>query len=347
MRKFNRINRIRKRLTSTFRKNLPEIAPAYIDKPEKVNRVLLIRPNHRLGNQLMVTPLVQEIASTFPDAKIDLFLKGNIGATIFKKFSSVNKILKLPRKHFKEFIHYFICFWCIKNREYDVVINVSLSSSSGNLATHHCCSKIKLSNEKLSERIIEKYSDARHMAKNSIYRLRAALKGEIKNLDEKPIPNLNLALTDDELNEAKCIISRKLKKPHKIISIFTHATGAKKLTKEWWHAFYNRLGKEFPDHQILEILPIENISSIDFKAASYYGKNIRMISAVVQQTDLFIGTDSGIMHLAATSTTPCIGLFSVSRPEVYAPYGKGSFACDVKNASIDEIIHQVRISLSI
>ena len=72
MRKFNRINRIRKRITSVFRKNLPEIPVAFIDRPEEVKWVLLIRPNHRLGNQLMVTPLLKETTTTFPNAKIDL-----------------------------------------------------------------------------------------------------------------------------------------------------------------------------------------------------------------------------------------------------------------------------------
>lgn len=346
MRKFNRINRIRKRLTSAFKKNLPEIPAAFIERPEEVKRVLLIRPNHRLGNQLMVTPLLQEVTTTFPNAKIDLFLKGNAGIIIFKNYNSVDRILRLPKKHFKEFTHYLISFWCLKNREYDVVINVSLGSSSGKLATHHARSKIKLSNENLTERIKEKYPDAKHMAKNGVYRLRAAIKGNIEGLDEKPIPNLSLALTDDELKRANDIIKQKVGDAQKIISIFTHATGEKKLSKEWWHAFYDRLKKEFPDYEILEILPIENISSIDFKAPSYYGKDIRMISAVIHQTDLFVGTDSGIMHLAATSKTPCIGLFSVSRPEVYAPYSKGSFAVQVQNASIDELMLKVHSSLS-
>ena len=346
MRKFNRINRIRKRLTSAFRKNLPEVPPAFIPRPEEVKQVLLIRPNHRLGNQLMVTPLVQEVATTFPNARIDLFLKGNAGVIIFKNYNSVDRILRLPRKHFKELIHYFISFWCLKNREYDVVINISLGSSSGKLATHHARSKIKLSNEDITNNIINKYPDARHMAKSPVYRLRAALKGDINNLDEKPIPNLSLALTDDELTKAKEIIEQKIRNHKKVISLFTHATGGKKLSKEWWHAFYDRLGQEFPDYDVLEILPVENISSIDFRAPSYYGKDIRMISAVIQQTDLFVGTDSGIMHLAATSNTPCIGLFRISRPEVYKPYSKNCFAVQVKNASLKELMLRIHTSLS-
>lgn len=46
------------------------------DKDVKINRILISRPNHRLGNLLLLTPLVQEVANTFPDSKIDLSRKG-------------------------------------------------------------------------------------------------------------------------------------------------------------------------------------------------------------------------------------------------------------------------------
>jgi len=38
-----------------------------------VQSVLICRPNHRLGNQLLITPIVQEVIDVFPEAKIDLF----------------------------------------------------------------------------------------------------------------------------------------------------------------------------------------------------------------------------------------------------------------------------------
>jgi heptosyltransferase-3 len=41
--------------------------PATIDVP--VARILVIRPNHRLGNQLLLTPLLQEIEKLYPAAK--------------------------------------------------------------------------------------------------------------------------------------------------------------------------------------------------------------------------------------------------------------------------------------
>lgn len=44
-------------------------------------------------------------------------------------------------------------------------------------------------------------------------------------------------------------------------------------------------------------------------------------AACLMRCALFIGNDSGLMHLAAAAGTPTLGLFGPSRPEHYAPWG--------------------------
>jgi ADP-heptose:LPS heptosyltransferase len=44
-------------------------------------------------------------------------------------------------------------------------------------------------------------------------------------------------------------------------------------------------------------------------------------AAVLKRAALFIGNDTGIMHIAAAIGTPTLGLFGPSRPEHYAPWG--------------------------
>ena len=43
--------------------------------------------------------------------------------------------------------------------------------------------------------------------------------------------------------------------------------------------------------------------------------------ACLSRAALFIGNDSGLMHLAAASGIPTLGLFGPSRAERYAPFG--------------------------
>ncbi len=44
-------------------------------------------------------------------------------------------------------------------------------------------------------------------------------------------------------------------------------------------------------------------------------------AAALRRCALYVGNDSGLMHLAAAAGTPTLGLFGPSRPEHYAPWG--------------------------
>ncbi len=45
-------------------------------------------------------------------------------------------------------------------------------------------------------------------------------------------------------------------------------------------------------------------------------------AAILRRSALFIGNDTGLMHLAAASGTPTLGLFGPSPVERYAPWGR-------------------------
>ena len=46
------------------------------------------------------------------------------------------------------------------------------------------------------------------------------------------------------------------------------------------------------------------------------------IFLIMKECKLFIGNDSGLMHLAAASSTPTIGLFGPSDSKIYGPWGE-------------------------
>src|SRR4051812_18745263 len=72
----------------------------------EIKTILICRPNHRLGNQLLITPLLQEIIETLPHAKIDLFVKGGIAPQLFRNYKNISSIIQLPRKPFKDLMNY-------------------------------------------------------------------------------------------------------------------------------------------------------------------------------------------------------------------------------------------------
>ncbi|MDP4185183.1 MAG: glycosyltransferase family 9 protein, partial [Bacteroidota bacterium] len=54
--------------------------------------------------------------------------------------------------------------------------------------------------------------------------------------------------------------------------------------------------------------------------------------------EIFIGADSGIMHLASSSQITTIGLFSIKDPNIYQPYNNNSLAITTTNSNTDEWI---------
>ncbi|NDJ00043.1 glycosyltransferase family 9 protein [Flavobacterium sp. LaA7.5] len=292
---------------------------------DEVKRVLICRPNHRLGNMLLITPLVQEVERTFPDCKIDLFVKGNLAPIIFSNYTSIDRIIKLPKKHFKELFRYIGEWIAIKKTRYDIVINVNKNSSSGRLSTKAARGYYKFFGD-VDESYTAKYSDYCHIAKYPVYNFRYYL--SILGITEREnaeMPTLNLKLSETELAEGQRILAELVKDDRKTISIFTYATGNKCYSKEWWEDFYTTLQERYADeYNIVEILPVENVSQIDFKAPSFYSKDIREIASVIANTAFFIGADSGMMHLASASQTPTVGLFSITKANVYTPYNESS-----------------------
>jgi len=298
----------------------------------KVKRVLICRPNARLGNLLLLTPLIQEVTATFPECKIDLFVKGSLAPVLFKNYRNIDHVIHLPGKPFKHFIKYIQAWTALRKNNYDIVINVSKSSSSGKLSTQFANAKYKFSGD-FNEDLKLKYNDYEHMAKYPVYNFRNYLDklGFVKN--DQPIPSLNLRLSFFEIANGKKLLKKIVNNEKETICLFTYATGNKCYSESWWEDLYQRLLIEFPNHNIIEVLPKENVSQIGFKAPTYYSRNLRKIGALIANTQLFIGADSGMMHLASAVLTPTVGLFSITDQNMYQPYNNNSIAINTNDTT--------------
>ena len=300
-----------------------------IDK-NTVTKILICRPNHRLGNQLLITPLVQEVSDIFPNAKIDLFVKGNLAPIIFRNYPNIDQIFRLPKKHFSQLFQYLSAWSSLKKKHYDLVINATSHSSSGNLATKFANSKYKYFGEEENEEVTG------HMAKTTIYGLRNYL-SKAGIASNNPIHSLDIKLSAGEMQTGKEAL-QQIVHTDNVVSLFTFATGDKIYSAEWWEELYTKLKNAFPTYAFIEILPVENISQLDFKIPSFYSKDIREMTALIANTSVFIASDSGIMHLGSASKTPTIGLFSVTDKNRYQPYNNNSLGINTNETDKDEIV---------
>lgn len=342
MAKLNKINTLRKTITQSLTKNVgssSRIPSNFANKD--IKKILVCRPNGRLGNLLLVTPLLQELKETFPDAKVDLFVKGNLAPILLENYNNVEDIIILPGKPFKQLFKYMATWFTLKNNSYDLAVNVAPSSSSGRLSTKISSAKHKIYGE-LCDKIKEEHEDHVHIAKHPVYALRDYIGDSRVNVSQRPVQCLNLKLDEKEMENGRKILKELVKNEKKTICIFTYATGEKCHTETWWEEMYASLLATFPDYNIIEVLPKENVSQISFQATSFYSRDLREIGALISQTEVFIGADSGMMHLASSVDTPTLGLFSITDHKVYAPYNYQSIAKNTNSCSVEECIDDIK-----
>lgn len=337
-----KVNAIRRSLMRKLTENIGKTNFETVKKDDlKIKRILISRPNHRLGNLLLLSPLVQEVINTFPDSKIDLFVKGQISPIIYKNYKNIDKVIQLPKKPFSNIFKYVGGWLSLRARKYDLVINANFGSSSGRLSTSFARAKFKLFGE-YDEKYVRQFVDYQHSAKHPVYNLRQYLSqlGMSANTNEPPFLDLKLDAMEIESGRKSLFSIVQADKP--VICLFTNATGDKCYSEEWWHDFYSSLQQTFPGHHIVELLPVENISKLNFTIPHFYSKDIREMGAFIANTQLFIAADNGVMHLASASGTPTVGLFSVTDENLYRPYNSKSFSVNTRDTSNENIMALLR-----
>ena len=339
-----RINALRRTLMQWLTRNIGPAAGNQntgLSGKEEIRRILISRPNHRLGNLLLMTPLLQEIRETLPQAKVDLFVKGNLAPLVFKNYDNIDNIIELPKKPFSNFPQYVQGWLTLKKTRYDIVVNVINGSSSGKLSADFTNAKYRFYGD-IDEAFSSKYKDHEHLAKSPVYSFRNYLSKAGFIESEAKVAPLDLKLSAPEIADGKKLLTDLVKNDKKTICLFTNATGDKIYSAEWWEVFYEKLKIEFPNYNIIETLPVENTSQIAFKAPTYANKNIRTIASFIANTDVFIAADSGMMHLGASTPTPTIGLFKVTDTKSYEPYSSKSVGINTNVIDIDGCIAIVK-----
>jgi len=73
---------------------------------------------------------------------------------------------------------------------------------------------------------------------------------------------------------------------------------------------------------------------------SYLSMDLRTLTAVMAHGAVLIGTDSGMMHMGVCAQIPVVGLFNVTNPLIYGPYGNGSLSINIHDKNADERLNE-------
>ena len=76
------------------------------------------------------------------------------------------------------------------------------------------------------------------------------------------------------------------------------------------------------------------------------GETLTQTFSYIRKSSLFIGNDSGLMHLAVASRIITIGLFGPTNDKIYAPYGNNCYTLRTKETYQDFIEIIIKKELS-
>ena len=163
-----------------------------------------------------------------------------------------------------------------------------------------------------------------------------------RNISELGDAEINTrAAWDMRLTEAEVSRAVEALKPSGGRPILAVSVGTKVQSKDWgrenWQALLRRLGGEFPEYALVLTGVKEESETSEFAAEGWRETaapespvlNLcgvltpRESAAVFRYARVFLGHDSGPMHLAATVGTPCVAIFAARNiPRMWFPHGK-------------------------
>jgi ADP-heptose:LPS heptosyltransferase len=141
--------------------------------------------------------------------------------------------------------------------------------------------------------------------------------------------NWDLRLSPAEIHRAGELLQRLGTGP-----LLAACLGTKVQANDWgeanWTALLTRIAQHFPDYKLLLIGAPEEAAISERAATAWSGRSLNLCgavspresAAVMRSATLFLGHDSGPMHLAAAVGVPCVGIFAARNlPRVWFPYG--------------------------
>jgi ADP-heptose:LPS heptosyltransferase len=143
----------------------------------------------------------------------------------------------------------------------------------------------------------------------------------------------DLVLTDQEISEAEKLLSPIIEKESPIV----FSTGTKLQTNHWgmnnWINLLSELSMKLSNQPAIFLGSHDEISESEACNNAWNGLFLnlcgkttpRVAAAILKRSKLFIGHDSGPMHLASCVGTPCVAIFSARNlPAQWFPRGKNN-----------------------
>ncbi|MGH8148120.1 MAG: glycosyltransferase family 9 protein, partial [Rhodanobacteraceae bacterium] len=176
----------------------------------------------------------------------------------------------------------------------------------------------------------------KHHAMQPVFLLRSALGGCAK---DAPYPCLDIRLSASEGQRGRHaldgVLAGRPSSVHGCVGLFADASGAKRFDGAWWNRFLRVFEPGVTDYALIEVLSGAGHSLLDNRYPCFYSGHVRKLASVLANLSFFISADCGVMHLGSAVGVPTAGVFKVTEPAEWGPYGNSNFAIDARSLTAE------------
>lgn len=292
----------------------------------KVKKILIIKLDDA-GDMVYATPIFKLIKQKYPEAKTTLWCK--------------NAILELI-KH-DPFLDLIITKKEQLEKEYDLILDLRGNIDSLKYTILHP-PKIRL--DRGTIRLKNKLKGQHPHELQTNFEI---IKVLVDDANAALKPQIYFSKDDENLVQ-KYIAENNLEK-FAVLHV-----GANKELRKWPLENYAALAKILKNQYLLNLVFVGHTQDIDdvaqvrsqleFKTYAVAGNfSWTQYAAMVKKAALFVGNESGPLHVAAAMETPLIGLFGPGEPRIFYPYGeKSTFVHHVLTCNPCDQIHCIQLS---
>ncbi|WP_417815229.1 glycosyltransferase family 9 protein [Thalassospira alkalitolerans] len=267
-------------------------------------RLLFITSN-RLGDAVLSTSVLRHYVETNPGIKVTVAC-GPVAAPIFEAVPGLERIIEMPKQ--KRGAHWWKLWKSVAFHWWDIIVDLRGSATAYVLPGW--------------KRVVLSGND------DDLHRVEQL--GRLIGIDPAPEPFVWTAPEHDK---------RALELlPFDERPLLVVGPSANWIGKTWQpERFAETIGKLRSVGGVLENAHVLLVGAPNERDASepviasipenrrteiFGNEHLLTVMACLRRADLYVGNDSGLMHMAAASGKPTIGLFGPSRDEHYRPFAK-------------------------
>lgn len=321
--------------------------------PEEIKKILVIRKHNQIGDIVVSIPMFYGLKKTFPNSKITLLASKTNYKIPFQEINPyIDNFIILDRSTITNQIK---LIRQLRQEKFDIaVIPSSIRfSTTSNVISFLSAIKYRVGVNQINNKknkfafLLNIKNNFDWQNKNQIFRNLEVVEQIGCELTISEVFDSYPKITEEENLEAKKLINEKFT-PSKLLVGFHSGAGqiqniwsqenfielAKILYKKYNANFILTSGST--DEEVIKKIVSEFESH---KIPFLHAENLRIknLRALINQCDLFISNDTGVMHIAGMTDTILISLMTKGKVQEWTPIGKNKFYLSSPTNNINEI----------